>query len=866
MSGSAILTNTGLLKIASASPLDQLTITDIAVGDGVNPLSPTATGLVNEVYRDTASTPIRSTTYPDTLVFELNIPPTTGGFTVREIGAFDSEGDLIAVGTLDEIAKPTDGINLTVQINVKLQTASQVDVFYDNQGAIDFEGLRNRNSSALLNDDGLTAQNTHDATKAILIAQGQSGNYGFFEKGFTYNVAGDAGIDVDGKIYTYAGSDPLPVSVTAGTDPVGDSDYTALNFQSHTAVAKIASGDFGVGQSVIITDRDNADFKIVAGGVPNGFDILDAGSGNTAVLQHNGKVTLKSLGAVENAKGDGVESGTIDDSDVIEYAASKKWDVVVSGKSLLSRSVLNLASWYGVLSGRISQIVIAPSIEVNNPFECLNTSDVTFEKIGFIGSSVASVATTAGAIRFRATTGAMTNLHVNDCYFENFKHNYWIYFRNDSTQDMRNVSVVNCDFVSKSGNDIDPTSLGTPACCVGFQGSVVSKDGFIRKIDVHGNDMDCSYMKSGVFAWSGCVGGAINNNNIRNCGKFGQDDKINYAIALYTNRYLSGTVDDDYDPSEFDVYSNNLKDNRDVGIYLQGLNDSTVHDNNISGQTSTADATLLKGAIVTNGVNNVDIHDNIMFGNVYDLAFAQINYKSSGEIVCTAHSNKCKSGIKIVPNVKPAGTGTGIKSTLNLYNNEIDGAVLYRISNVADNFELNIHGGYIKNSATGVGLFVFNSSTPTPLEGLWLTIKGVDFADHTQDGINVTTDYMDVLIESCKFDIGTIKNKGIALQNSKKVKWIKNHFWSSVTPSAGDHCVNVTGAEHYSYGNTTVDIGAGNKEIGFVAPTWAASEGDRVQTLRVSEQGTTPDKFFITDYIYAGNISSWVPQRIYTGN
>lgn len=149
MSGSAILTNNGLLKIASASPLDQLTITQIAIGDGVNPLDPNSTALVNEVYRDAASTPIRSTTYPNTLVFELNIPPTTGGFTCREIGAFDTDGDLIAVGTLDELVKPTDGINYVARINVKLANTAQVDVFYDNQGAIDFEGLRNRSSAVL---------------------------------------------------------------------------------------------------------------------------------------------------------------------------------------------------------------------------------------------------------------------------------------------------------------------------------------------------------------------------------------------------------------------------------------------------------------------------------------------------------------------------------------------------------------------------------------------------------------------------------------------------------------------------------------------------------------------------------------------
>ncbi len=225
MSGSAILTNTGLLKIASASPLDQLTITDIAVGDGVNPLSPTATGLVSEVYRNTASTPIRSTTYPDTLVFELNIPPTTGGFTVREIGAFDTDGDLIAVGTLDEIAKPTDGINLTVQINVKLQTAAQVDVFYDNQGAIDFEGLRNRNASALNTN---TTESTQDFIDSFALKTFQSPTDGLTEintrtlsGGEVYEVR-EVSDDSLATIYSdVAGTTEI---VQNGTDNVSGSD------------------------------------------------------------------------------------------------------------------------------------------------------------------------------------------------------------------------------------------------------------------------------------------------------------------------------------------------------------------------------------------------------------------------------------------------------------------------------------------------------------------------------------------------------------------------------------------------------------------------------------------------------------------
>jgi hypothetical protein len=88
------------------------------------------------------------------------------------------------------------------------------------------------------NPTSITGNSLDNTTliKSLLIAQGLSGNYGFFADGFTYNFVGDVGIDVDGKIYTYAGSDPLPVAVPAGANPVGDGDYEELVFNKSSAI------------------------------------------------------------------------------------------------------------------------------------------------------------------------------------------------------------------------------------------------------------------------------------------------------------------------------------------------------------------------------------------------------------------------------------------------------------------------------------------------------------------------------------------------------------------------------------------------------------------------------------------------------
>lgn len=100
----------------------------------------------------------------------------------------------------------------------------------------DYQQVSLSDAESVKNNDGSSAQDTYDATRAMLVAQGLSGNYGFFERGFTYNAVGDVGITASGDIYIYAGSDPLPVSVPAGTNPVGDSDYEKRAFDQSSVV------------------------------------------------------------------------------------------------------------------------------------------------------------------------------------------------------------------------------------------------------------------------------------------------------------------------------------------------------------------------------------------------------------------------------------------------------------------------------------------------------------------------------------------------------------------------------------------------------------------------------------------------------
>ncbi|HHV9906270.1 TPA: tail fiber protein [Escherichia coli] len=106
-----VITDTGAKKLAQAAAPDgkPVRLTHIAVGDGGGTL-PTPdskqTRLVHEVWRHTVNRVILDATHQNRIIAELLIPPETGGFWIREIGVFDENGDLIAVGNTAESYKP----------------------------------------------------------------------------------------------------------------------------------------------------------------------------------------------------------------------------------------------------------------------------------------------------------------------------------------------------------------------------------------------------------------------------------------------------------------------------------------------------------------------------------------------------------------------------------------------------------------------------------------------------------------------------------------------------------------------------------------------------------------------------------------
>ncbi|WP_455871848.1 phage tail-collar fiber domain-containing protein [Serratia proteamaculans] len=106
----ALLTNIGAAKLANATALgEQVEITQMAVGDGNGALptpNPAQTALVHELRRAPLNTLTIDPVNTNQIITEQVIPEDVGGWWIREIGLFDSAGDLIAIANCAETYKP----------------------------------------------------------------------------------------------------------------------------------------------------------------------------------------------------------------------------------------------------------------------------------------------------------------------------------------------------------------------------------------------------------------------------------------------------------------------------------------------------------------------------------------------------------------------------------------------------------------------------------------------------------------------------------------------------------------------------------------------------------------------------------------
>ncbi|WP_413722718.1 phage tail protein [Sodalis sp. RH24] len=147
----ALLTNLGAAKLANATALGtQLKLTHLAVGDGGGTLptpDPAQSKLIGEQRRAALNSLSVDAANTNQIIAEQIIPENEGGFWIREIGLFDSDGTLIAIANCPETYKPllqegsgrtqtvrmiliisnTEAVTLKIDPSVVLATRQYVD-------------------------------------------------------------------------------------------------------------------------------------------------------------------------------------------------------------------------------------------------------------------------------------------------------------------------------------------------------------------------------------------------------------------------------------------------------------------------------------------------------------------------------------------------------------------------------------------------------------------------------------------------------------------------------------------------------------------------------------------------------------------
>lgn len=118
-----ILTNVGKAKVANAALLNNnVTLKTLKVGDGngayYNPTEEQK-DLKNTVYTCNVGSVTVDTKNPNWIIAETIIPSNVGGFTIREVGLFDTDGDMIAIGKYPETYKPVVANGASKDLNVR---------------------------------------------------------------------------------------------------------------------------------------------------------------------------------------------------------------------------------------------------------------------------------------------------------------------------------------------------------------------------------------------------------------------------------------------------------------------------------------------------------------------------------------------------------------------------------------------------------------------------------------------------------------------------------------------------------------------------------------------------------------------------
>ena len=146
------LTNSGLAKLAVATPITPMTVKHMAFDAGQGTPTPNMSALFNEVYRTEIPNPTKDPDNLKNLTFTGFVPTTVGGWTIYGVGLFDSLGVLVAYLELAEPIMKSDPssalkMSWTQDFIIALANAGETDLIVTDSIEFRHDALTNRDAA-----------------------------------------------------------------------------------------------------------------------------------------------------------------------------------------------------------------------------------------------------------------------------------------------------------------------------------------------------------------------------------------------------------------------------------------------------------------------------------------------------------------------------------------------------------------------------------------------------------------------------------------------------------------------------------------------------------------------------------------------
>lgn len=207
---SSVLTKIGAAQLMNSQIIGTtLKWSKMGVGDGgghaVNP-DANKTALVREKYRAGINHLYRDPQDPTQIVAELVMLPEEGGYTIREVGIYDTGDNLVVYGSLPEVVKPVlaegSGVTLTIRCRAAIGNAANIKLIVDPTTVIATRGYVNDMLQAYFPLSGgiVTGNITYNGNSDFSIKRYTNTGRSIFRGGTDYNDG--ASLYLNGKNYS----------------------------------------------------------------------------------------------------------------------------------------------------------------------------------------------------------------------------------------------------------------------------------------------------------------------------------------------------------------------------------------------------------------------------------------------------------------------------------------------------------------------------------------------------------------------------------------------------------------------------------------------------------------------------------------